>query len=830
MTQIDRLEGLIGGIAVKAPCRVATTANITLSGAQTIAGILLVADAEPRERVLVKNQTNAVENGIYDVNSGAWDRSPDFDGARDAVDGTMVLVNEGSTPFAKIWYLSATNPIVIGTDELTFTASTETTLFSEPDSTELDHGVIGGSNTVKAAVDSIGTTNKAAIYLKHDSGDEFTDYVFSTNEMIPANILTIFEYGARIVPDNGITVIFAGGPNSIVCSPNQQVFAGDGTTPISFTIPGTITPQNFGAVSEDTANTYDATNGLAIQQLINSMPDEGLDVPVMGYFRSSSGFILPAIADQGLVFRGNSAKIGGKGYNQSIIQYTGGAGTFIDGDAADFSGVFKDIRFVGPTYPVTANTYCFKFADKQGRFENVEISQFATGMSVTGKTYYGKEDSLYITYCTYGLLLTGQMNGTTFHAPHISSCDYGIHSTDASVGFKIKGGWFENNNIYAVYAKDLRALDIEDVHFEGNGDGSVDANYGDIYVDGEHAYNTCKVTLRNNYFGVPHDGGDSDYVGTLKNVHTLISEGNKYFRDTAAGYVFTTTLAATADMSMQVLTQGDVIYNSKNGLIYPWSKRGIASTNTTGHPRIRYSNGEPIYEVINNLGDLIQLNNAISGRTPTFLYCSVPGAGSSVDELVLTGTITSGANYITLNTTTDEIPLGSYIKIYDTGSGDWHTFADGKQYARVINVRTTKLRVDLNTTATDDLAAELVYFQRATFFEMGLASQTHAATVASGAATSFTLDIHTGGMIFVYCTSSTAIGGIALFETSTPGMLRVGGGADFEVGAAGIYDGDDGNVDKVTLAINGTGAGATVYLENRIGSEKVFRIIVNNGY
>ena len=88
MSRVDRINGLTGSVAVKAPVKVATTENITLSGAQTIAGVLLTADATPRQRVLVKNQTDATENGVYDVNSGAWTRSPDFDGDRDVVDGT----------------------------------------------------------------------------------------------------------------------------------------------------------------------------------------------------------------------------------------------------------------------------------------------------------------------------------------------------------------------------------------------------------------------------------------------------------------------------------------------------------------------------------------------------------------------------------------------------------------------------------------------------------------------------------------------------------------------------------------------------------------------
>jgi len=118
--QVDRIDGLVGSIAVKAPCKVATTAAITLSGAQTIDGVALTADATPRQRVLVKDQTDSIENGIYDVNSGDWTRSPDFDGARDAVNGTKVLVNEGTGAIS--YHLSATDPVAIGTDSLTFDA------------------------------------------------------------------------------------------------------------------------------------------------------------------------------------------------------------------------------------------------------------------------------------------------------------------------------------------------------------------------------------------------------------------------------------------------------------------------------------------------------------------------------------------------------------------------------------------------------------------------------------------------------------------------------------------------------------------------------------
>jgi len=56
------------GISWKAPAKAATTVNITLSGPQTIDTVSVVAG----DTVLVKNQTNAAENGIYTVQTGAW--------------------------------------------------------------------------------------------------------------------------------------------------------------------------------------------------------------------------------------------------------------------------------------------------------------------------------------------------------------------------------------------------------------------------------------------------------------------------------------------------------------------------------------------------------------------------------------------------------------------------------------------------------------------------------------------------------------------------------------------------------------------------------------
>lgn len=105
------------GLAIKTPCRAATTANITLSGLQTIDGITLV-DAE---RVLVKNQTDTTLNGIYNASSGNWTRATDIDGAHEIVRGTRVLVTSGTANALKDFSITSADPLSIGTSGVVIT-------------------------------------------------------------------------------------------------------------------------------------------------------------------------------------------------------------------------------------------------------------------------------------------------------------------------------------------------------------------------------------------------------------------------------------------------------------------------------------------------------------------------------------------------------------------------------------------------------------------------------------------------------------------------------------------------------------------------------------
>ena len=111
---IDRFL-LSTGSGVKVPCRVATTANITLSGLQTIDGLTLIAN----DRVLVKDQTDATKNGLYSVQETAWVRSVDFNDNNEVINGVLVSVWAGDTNEG-IWQVTYTGTLNFGTTEFNF--------------------------------------------------------------------------------------------------------------------------------------------------------------------------------------------------------------------------------------------------------------------------------------------------------------------------------------------------------------------------------------------------------------------------------------------------------------------------------------------------------------------------------------------------------------------------------------------------------------------------------------------------------------------------------------------------------------------------------------
>ena len=110
------VDGVAQGLDVKDSVVAATTANITLSGTQTIDGVSVSAD----NRVLVKNQSTASQNGLYLCKAGSWQRTDDLASGADAA-GMFTFVEQGTANGDK-GFVCTTNKgsAVVGTNNLAF--------------------------------------------------------------------------------------------------------------------------------------------------------------------------------------------------------------------------------------------------------------------------------------------------------------------------------------------------------------------------------------------------------------------------------------------------------------------------------------------------------------------------------------------------------------------------------------------------------------------------------------------------------------------------------------------------------------------------------------
>jgi len=139
------VDGIAQGLNVKASVRVATTGSITLSGTQTIDGIAVIAD----QRVLVKNQSTASQNGIYLVKSGAWVRSLDAN-AWSELTSAFVFVEEGTLNADTGWVCTVNSGGTLETTAVTWTQFSRAGVLTDGTGLSITGTVINHSNAVSA--------------------------------------------------------------------------------------------------------------------------------------------------------------------------------------------------------------------------------------------------------------------------------------------------------------------------------------------------------------------------------------------------------------------------------------------------------------------------------------------------------------------------------------------------------------------------------------------------------------------------------------------------------------------------------------------------------
>ena len=222
------VDSAVVGIDWKPSVRLATTAAITLAtgleNGDTLDGVTLATG----NRVLVKNQVDATENGIYVVAaSGAPSRSTDADTAAEITASFAVFVEEGTVNTDSGWTLTNNGTITVGTSELSFTQFTglgQITAGAGLTKTANTLDVIGGDGiTVNA--DSV-VINRAVVVTKYATnvGDGTnTSYTITHNLATRDVIVSLFDNSspyAEVMADvehsttNTITLLFSVAPTT----------------------------------------------------------------------------------------------------------------------------------------------------------------------------------------------------------------------------------------------------------------------------------------------------------------------------------------------------------------------------------------------------------------------------------------------------------------------------------------------------------------------------------------------------------------------------------------------------------------------------------------
>lgn len=149
------VDSVAQGLDVKGSCRAGTTANITLSGAQTIDGVAIIAG----DRVLVKNQSSAAENGIYVAAAGSWARASDADTWAELV-GAFTFVEEGTVNDNSGWVCTSPAGGTLGVTAVTWEQ------FSGAGQITAGAGLFKSGNTL-----NVGTASSARIVVGADDID-----------------------------------------------------------------------------------------------------------------------------------------------------------------------------------------------------------------------------------------------------------------------------------------------------------------------------------------------------------------------------------------------------------------------------------------------------------------------------------------------------------------------------------------------------------------------------------------------------------------------------------------------------------------------------------
>ena len=206
-SQVDVAQA---GLDAKDSCRVATVGtSLTLSGEQTIDGVTTTTD-----RILVKDQSTASQNGIYVTATGAWARATDADANAEVTSGLYTFITEGTTLGGQGFVLTTDDPITVGITNLTFSQ------FSGVGDLVAGTGITKTVNTI--AIDSTVTTLIGTQILTNKT---LTSPTINTSAISGGNAENLTIGSSIASPSITATVLTVTSGGSGITAPNISVYA-----------------------------------------------------------------------------------------------------------------------------------------------------------------------------------------------------------------------------------------------------------------------------------------------------------------------------------------------------------------------------------------------------------------------------------------------------------------------------------------------------------------------------------------------------------------------------------------------------------------------------
>jgi len=399
-----------------------------------------------------------------------------------------------------------------------------------PDYLATDQGVTGNNNTIKYYVDTIGATEIATIYLKHNEESDETTYTLSTNETISSNIAFVIEPGAIIDIDGGVTLTI-GKMDSIE---RFQKFSGVGLVNFEANSVKEIYPDWW------TTNTIPKTTDMtaAVQAaIIAAIPN---NIPVF----VSSIMLLTASVDI-------DRAVDGLAYDEyfEIVSHSGG-GFYVSTAIAMFSSSFafaaspvSQLIFFDGIYFESSNSALAAYVLDDSRFLRTQFHNCS----------FSKIKCLLATIYTQTIGFHGcnmrRWIGTFYASPHAS---YDIHFTDiiaeagelfaalnAPSGCSIDNSLIEGMTGTAITYSEAQGFVISGSYFEGNGGvpgldiAAGGVNYGVVLLG--NRFSPSLPDPGNPYSVVWSTtiGGISIGNFSTGNLHDLAEDSDVFIKDSA---------------------------------------------------------------------------------------------------------------------------------------------------------------------------------------------------------------------------------------------------------------------------------------------------------